>query len=146
MKLNLNISEQNSLLFAFSQLDKKEQVVAGVERGEKVVNVHYKLGGPARRLIAKNMSILRTSLTTYEEARKGLLREFWPEASEGDTIERDADPEKYNKFIKQQSDMVEEKEELDLTPLKSLILDGDEFPLEALAVLGQHGLIEEEPT
>lgn len=144
--LSLDINQQNSLFAAFSQLDKHDVVTPGVENGPKVVSVLYQIGGVARRSIVKNMNALRSSLQSFEDARKQSFNELWPEKdmSELPLLSKD-NPEKFKKFISDVGKLVIEKDDVELfTLFESVMYGKEELPSDALAVLDQHNLIIED--
>lgn len=142
MKLALDINQQNALAIAFGQLDSYEIVTPGVADGAKVVRVPYKLGA-ARRAVVKNSNALNTSLQSYEEARVALVKEMWPTLADGESIKKADDPETFARYQAELQKIRAAKDEFDLLPLLASTMYGDEFPIAALELLEQHGLIED---
>jgi hypothetical protein len=147
MKISLDIDQQNALLIALNQLDGYDVVAPGVEDGAKVVRVPYKLGA-ARRAIVKNINALLASLRCFEATQKEIFKETWPDLPEGANVKKEDDPENFARFQTEIVKVVKAKEELELLPLPAATMypadpNAREFPNHALALLDEHGLIEE---
>lgn len=124
MKVSLDIAKQNALLNAYSKLDGKL--------------------GAHRRGVVRNMNALRASLEAYEETRKAIFVETWPDKNPLVGLTRDEDPENFDKFKAVIDKVTAEKDEFDLVTLPASVVYGEEneFPLVALAAIEEHGLVE----
>jgi hypothetical protein len=143
MNLSLTHQKQNEILSSLSALDSYETVTPGVESGAKVVRVPYKLGA-VRRALVKNINTLKASLENFEEARKGLFKETFLGVADEVPVTPATHPKDYPLFMIAFKEMLAATDELVLTPLPAAVLYSDQdFPATALAILDEHGLIEE---
>jgi hypothetical protein len=142
MKIALDVNEQNALLGALQMLDGYE--VAASENGQsRILRVPFRLGA-ARRAVVKNINLLRTALTSFEQTRAALQKESWPALPLGTEVKKADDPEAFARYEAALLDVIKVKEEFELLPLPGALMYGDsDFPASALAVLDTHQLIDE---
>lgn len=143
MKLSIDINQQSRLLDAHMAMDGYETVTPGVEQEPKVVRVPYKLGAN-RRIIVKNMTALKASLASYNETRRELFKECFPEWPEEKQIVEADNPQGFARFQAEDKTTRAQKDDIELLRLpETAVYNSDnEFPALALAVLDEHGLIE----
>jgi hypothetical protein len=135
--LSLTVTQQDALLQAHMALDGYDVV-----QGDKIVRVPYKLGAE-RRVVAKNINALRKSLDIWNETRKGIVKEHWPDKPEDEEVDKDKDPVGWLKFVADITVASMKQDEIMLLPFSEKVMyDSNEFPVLAIATLDQHGLIE----
>lgn len=142
MKVQISIHQQSALLDAHRALDAYEAVTPGVDHGAKVVRVPYKLGAH-RRALVKNMTALKASLSSYEEARLGLRKECFPDLADDQIPDLEKSKGEIAQFEAELKKILDTKDEIDLLTFpEAAIYNDNEFPALALATLDEQGLIE----
>lgn len=135
--ISLNVQQQDALLAAHMALDGYDVV-----QGDKTVRVPYKLGAE-RRAVAKNINVLRKSLESWNEIRKQIVREHYPNKPEHEEADREGDPATWQKFIADITVASMRCDEIELLPFSEKVMyDSNEFPLSVIAALDEYGLIE----
>jgi hypothetical protein len=142
MRIALDINRQSQLLNAFGSLDSYEAITPGIEQGAKVIRVPYKLGC-ARRELIKNINALKASLLSFEEVRKSMIVETWPDKPEYLIDGVPESEQKYPLFKLTVEAVVARKDDVELLPMPAAVMYGNDFPSGSVALLDELGLISE---
>lgn len=141
MKLSLDANAQLALLTALQGLDGYDDVVpANGKVPARAVRVQFKLG-LVRREVVKNINALTASLGVFEQSRRALRGEFFPEVAANVDL-TEAQIESKPEFSGAMRALIETKEDIELhgLPAEAVYGAGD-IPTAILALLDKHGLI-----
>lgn len=144
--INADANTVAALYTAFSKLDGNDEVQK-VNGFEQSFRVPYKLGPKLRMIVVRNIIETRRAAVNFDEVKVGLLREIWPDAPDMRRSMipiQDFPPGAYTQFndaVKQAA--IDHKEKITLFTIgEELLTKGEsEFPLEALQVLLENGLL-----
>ena len=129
MKLsNKQILQLRAALLALDGIDKAVEV-KGQDK-PVLIRKPFSFSGKTRLKIARNLRAIETAFEDYDAARIGLVREY---SDDG----RQVSPENLPEFTRKIEELLDEAEDIALTPLDEdeLNLDDNDIPHAALAVL-----------
>jgi hypothetical protein len=140
VKLSLSYKKAMPLYIVLTeQLDGYEKIIVGPDGKDKVVRCLYELGA-VRLDIARNANRVKTIIVEYEAVRIACVKKL---AGDKDAITQQDNPKEFADFIAEMTPLQDKESEIEVTPLNRSICDANQFPITALVVLDEIGMLVE---